>query len=71
MPVGKRLGLVSRNLGAMAGFGVGLGLLSLVPCALFLVLPAGVAGATRLTRAIELFEEAPLATRLKTGRCRT
>jgi CysZ protein len=41
---------------AHAGFGFGLGLLSLVPCALLLVLPAGVAGAARLTRRIELFE---------------
>jgi CysZ protein len=59
VPVGKRIGLMSRNLGAIAGFGVGLGLLSLVPCALLLVLPAGVAGAARLTRRIELYEQAP------------
>jgi len=56
MPVGARISFVGRNLGAMVGFGFGLALLSLLPCALVLVLPAGVAGAARLTRRIELFE---------------
>jgi CysZ protein len=56
VPVAARVAFVSRNLRAMVGFGFGLGLLSLLPCALVLVLPAGVAGAARLTRRIELFE---------------
>jgi CysZ protein len=56
VPIGKRVGFVARNLGAMVGFSFALGVLSLVPCALVLVLPAGVAGAARLTRRIELFE---------------
>jgi len=51
-----RVAFVARNLGAMIGFGFGLGLLSLVPGMMLLVLPAGVAGAARLTRQIELFE---------------
>jgi CysZ protein len=56
IPMGKRVAFVGRNLRAMLGFGACLALLSLVPCALLLVLPSGVAGATRLTRRIELFE---------------
>jgi CysZ protein len=56
VPVGARIAFMSRNAAAMVGFGFGLGLLSLIPCALVLVLPAGVAGAARLTRRIELFE---------------
>jgi CysZ protein len=56
VPVGARIAFVTRNLGAMVGFGFGLGLLSMIPCAMVLVLPAGVAGAARLTRRIELFE---------------
>ena len=56
IPVGARIALVARNAGAMLGFGFGLALLSLIPCALLLVLPAGVAGAARLARRIELFE---------------
>ncbi len=56
VPVRARVAFMARNARAMVGFGFGLGLLSLVPCALVLVLPAGVAGAARLTRRIELFE---------------
>jgi CysZ protein len=56
MPIGRRVAFVTRNLRAMIGFGVGLGLISLVPFAMLLVLPAGVAGAARLTRRIEMFE---------------
>jgi CysZ protein len=56
LPVAERIAFVTRNLTAMVGFGFGLGLLSLIPCALVLVLPAGVAGAARLTRRIEVFE---------------
>jgi CysZ protein len=59
MPVAARVAFMRRNLGAMVGFGVGLGLLStVVPCLSVLVLPAGVAGAARLTRRIEQFERA-------------
>lgn len=57
VPVAARIAFMARNARAMIGFGFGLGLLSLVPCALVLVLPVGVAGAARLTRRIELFEE--------------
>lgn len=56
-PVRARVAFMGRNARAMLGFGFGLGVLSLLPCALLLVLPAGVAGAARLTRRIELFEE--------------
>jgi CysZ protein len=56
VPVRTRVAFMARNARAMVGFGFGLGLLSLVPCAMLLVLPAGVAGAARLTRRIELFE---------------
>jgi CysZ protein len=59
MPVAARVAFVSRNLRAMLGFGFGLGLLStLLPCVSVFVLPAGVAGAARLTRRIEQFESA-------------
>lgn len=57
MPVRARVAFVTRNFRAMLGFGLGLGLLSLVPFAVVLALPFGVAGAARLTRRIELFEE--------------
>jgi CysZ protein len=56
VPIAARIAFMSRNASAMLGFGAGLGLLSLIPCALVLVLPAGVAGAARLTRRIERFE---------------
>ena len=44
MPVGARVTLVARHVPAMLGFGLGLALLSLLPCAAFLALPIGVAG---------------------------
>ena len=56
VPVAARVALVARNAGAMIGFGAGLALLSLIPCLPFFALPAGVAGAARLIRKIELFE---------------
>jgi CysZ protein len=56
MPVADRVAFVGRNLGAMLGFGFGLALLSMVPCLMVFVLPAGVAGAAMLTRRIEQFE---------------
>lgn len=57
-PLAARVAFVTRNARAMVGFGVGLALFSLIPCGGLLVLPAGVAGAARLTRKIELWEGA-------------
>jgi CysZ protein len=53
VPIGARIRLVRRHLGAMVGFGFALALVAFIPCGLLLVLPAGVVGATRLTLAIE------------------
>lgn len=61
MPLGARLNLVVRHARVMIGFGFGIALISLIPCALFFILPVGVAGAARLTRRIERFEEASRA----------
>jgi CysZ protein len=61
VPVGVRVAFVKRNAGAMLGFGFGLALLGLVPCLLILILPAGVAGAARLTVDIERWEAAQRA----------
>lgn len=55
-PVRERVAFLARNWTAMLGFGAGLALLSLLPCALLLALPAGVAGAARLTVALERAE---------------
>lgn len=57
LPVGKRVAVLVRYKGAVFGFAVGLALAGLVPCLLFLFLPGGVAGATRLICAIERYEE--------------
>jgi len=57
--VATRVAFMKRNAGAMLGFGFGLALLGLVPCLLVLVLPAGVAGATRLIVQIERWEALP------------
>ncbi len=62
-PVRERVAFMRRNLGAMVGFGAGIAIVCLVPCVLVLVLPAGVAGAARLTRRIEAFEKAGAAPR--------
>jgi CysZ protein len=56
MPIRERLAFLRRHLGAVFGFGLGLGLLSLIPCALLLALPIGAAGATRLVARIERWE---------------
>lgn len=53
-----RVALLRRHIGAVFGFGLGIALLSLLPCALLLALPAGVAGATRLIARIEAWERA-------------
>jgi CysZ protein len=57
IPVLQRVSLIGRYLWPMLGFGVGLSLLSILPCMLLLVLPAGVAGATRLVCEIERWEQ--------------
>ncbi len=54
--VADRIEFVRRNKGAIAGFGLGLGLLLLLPCSLIIVLPAGVIGAAHLTVALEKWE---------------
>lgn len=46
-PVARRIEFVRRNMRAVIGFGLGLGLLLLLPCTLLIVLPAGVIGAAR------------------------
>lgn len=56
MPVRARFALLRRNVGAVFGFGLGLALLSLIPCALLLALPVGAAGATRLVARLERWE---------------
>jgi CysZ protein len=58
---GDRVAFFRRNLRAVLGFGLGLALVSLVPCLIVLVLPAGVAGAARLVLAIERWEQSSLA----------
>ena len=56
VPIRERVIFMKRNAGAMVGFGAGLALMSLLPCALLLAIPAGVAGATRLVATIERAE---------------
>lgn len=56
LPVRERLRIVARHRGAVLGFGLALALASLVPCLLFLFLPAGVAGAGRLMWQVEQCE---------------
>lgn len=56
--IGHRLWLLGRHFMAVLGFGAALSLLSLLPCALLLVLPAGVAGAAHLIWKIENYEKA-------------
>lgn len=58
VPVGARIDFVRRNIGAVMGFGFGLALLSFLPCALLIVLPAGVLGAARLVVDLERWEAA-------------
>jgi CysZ protein len=56
IPMRERVAFMARNARAMMGFGLGLALLSLLPCVLLFAIPAGVAGATRLIGAIERAE---------------
>lgn len=60
--VSERIHFVRRNFGAVLGFGLGLALLSFLPCTLLVVLPAGVIGATHLVVSLERWEaqERPL-----------
>lgn len=53
---GERVAFFRRNSRAALGFGLGLALISLVPCLIVLALPAGVAGAARLVVTIERWE---------------
>lgn len=62
LPVGERFRTIVRYRAAVLGFGVGLVLASLLPCVLFLCLPAGVTGAGRLVWQIERYEDADAAT---------
>jgi len=57
--VGERVGTLRRHKGAVLGFGLGLALAGLIPLMLFLLLPAGVVGATRLLHEIEVYEGQP------------
>lgn len=59
LPIRTRVAFMRRNLGPMLGFGLGIALLSLLPCMLLFALPAGVAGAARLVIAIERAEAPP------------
>jgi CysZ protein len=54
----RRLDLIFTYKGAVLGFGVGLAACGLVPCLLFLFLPAGVAAASRLMWEVERYEHA-------------
>jgi CysZ protein len=67
IPIRPRIAFVVRNAAPMIGFGLGLALLSLLPCMLLLALPAGVAGAARLVLAIERAEAGPLGPRRALG----
>ena len=55
-PVGERIATVARHLPAVIGLGLGLALAGFVPCLLFILLPAGVAGATRLMAQVERWD---------------
>ncbi|MBW2524243.1 MAG: EI24 domain-containing protein [Deltaproteobacteria bacterium] len=61
LPVSERFRTIWRYRGAVLGFGVALALGSLLPCVLFLCLPAGVVGAGRLVWQIEQFEASKVA----------
>jgi CysZ protein len=61
MRVRDRVRILWRHKSAVLGFSFGLALAALVPCLLFLFLPAGVAGATRLIHELERHEGAQAA----------
>jgi CysZ protein len=56
VPIGKRIRILAENHRAVLGYALGLALAGLVPCLPFVLLPAGVAGATRLLFEIERAE---------------
>lgn len=56
--VADRVDFVRRNIRCVMGFGLGLGLLTLLPCSLVIVLPAGVIGAAHLVVMLEKWEAA-------------
>lgn len=56
LPIVARITFLRRHLPAVFGFGLGVALLSLIPCALLLVLPIGAAGATKLVVRMERWE---------------
>jgi uncharacterized protein involved in cysteine biosynthesis len=58
VPLRQRLRFMVRHIWAILGFSAGIALVCLVPCGLFLVLPAGVVGATILVSEIERAEAA-------------
>lgn len=53
VPLAERISFLARHKAAVLGFGLALVLLALVPCSLFLVLPAGACGAARLVASME------------------
>jgi CysZ protein len=58
VPLAERIAFLSRHKAAVLGFGLALVLLALVPCSLFLVLPAGACGAARLVASMERHDPA-------------
>lgn len=56
MPIRERFAFLRRHAPAVFGFGLGLALLTLIPCAILLALPVGAAGATRLVVRLERWE---------------
>jgi CysZ protein len=53
VPIGQRIRVLAGNASAVLGFSLGLALAGLVPFLQFVLLPAGVAGATRLMLEIQ------------------
>jgi CysZ protein len=53
LPIADRIRFVLRNAPAVLGFGAGIALVALIPCGFLAILPAGVAGATKLVSEIE------------------
>jgi len=61
VPVAQRIRTIARHGGAVLGFSLGLALAGLIPCLLFLLIPAGVVGATRLMWEVERWEQSQAA----------
>ena len=64
MPIGHRLKTIVNHFPALLGFSLGLALASLVPCLLFVLLPAGVVGAAELMFHVDRFEQLDRASNL-------